>query len=104
MSDFDNELFDARKRQQMLATSFREFVEEYPQFNTFSTRMKIPCGSGVIVSVSCPTDVDIDTVEVWVQIGDKYPPMPSLGQGDGPIRMDVYEAREFVRKVKKVFP
>jgi hypothetical protein len=116
MSDFQadaDQLFkDTCLRQNMLVMSFQDFVGFVrPQFSTYSTRMKIPCGSTnvggellpVVVSVSCPTDMIITNVEVWVQIGEEYPPIPALGQENGPIVMTFNEARQFVRKAKSLF-
>ena len=116
MSEFQayaDQLFkDTYVRQNMLFMSFQDFVGFVrPQFGTYSTRMKIPCGSTnvggellqVVVSVSCPTDMIITNVEVWVQIGKEYPPIPALGQEDGPIVMNLNEARQFVQKAKSLF-
>lgn len=51
------------------------------------------------VSVASPSDIDIDEMEVWVNIGGKYPRIPMLDQNDDPIRMDNSEVIPFVQKV-----
>jgi hypothetical protein len=51
------------------------------------------------VSVASPSDIDIDGMEVWVNIGGKYPRIPMLDQYDDPIRMDNSEVIPFVQKV-----
>ena len=51
------------------------------------------------VSVACPPDIGLDTTEVWVHIGKKYPCIPMLDQYDDPIRLDDCEAVQFVQKV-----
>lgn len=51
------------------------------------------------VSVACPSDIGLDTTEVWVHIGNKYPRIPMLDQYDDPIRLDDIEAVLFIEKV-----
>jgi hypothetical protein len=51
------------------------------------------------VSVASPSDIDIDGMEVWVNIGGKYPRIPMLEQYNDPIRMDNSEVIPFVQKV-----
>jgi hypothetical protein len=51
------------------------------------------------VSVASPSDIDIDGMEVWVNIGGKYPRIPMLEQDNDPIRMDNSEVIPFVQKV-----
>jgi len=51
------------------------------------------------VSVASPSDIDIDGMEVWVNIGGKYPRIPMLEQNNDPIRMDNSEVIPFVQKV-----
>jgi hypothetical protein len=69
--------------------------------------IKIPMGpilykgemQPIEVSVACPSDVDLDTTEVWVHIGKKYPRIPMLEQYEDPIRLDDIEAVLFIEKV-----
>ena len=51
------------------------------------------------VSVASPSDIDIDFMEVWVNIGGKYPRIPMLEQDDDPIRMSNSKVIPFVQKV-----
>ena len=70
--------------------------------------IKIPMGpilykgemQPIEVSVACPSDVDLETTEVWVQIGNKYPRIPMLDQNDDPIRLNDMEAVLFIEKVR----
>ena len=70
--------------------------------------IKIPMGTitykdkkkqEIEVSVACPSDVDLETTEVWVHIGNKYPRIPMLEQNEDPIRLDDIEAVLFIEKV-----
>lgn len=51
------------------------------------------------VLVACHSDVDLNTTEVWVHIGNKYPRIPMLEQDDEPIRLTNIEAVLFIDKV-----
>jgi len=52
------------------------------------------------VSVACPFDVDLETTEVRVHIGNEYPRIPMLDQNDDPIRLNDMEAVLFIEKVR----
>ena len=52
------------------------------------------------VLVACPLKEDLDTTEVWVHIGNKYPRIPMLEQNDVPIRLNNREAVMFIEKVR----